>query len=810
MKVFFSVYVSLTALLFIGVSATTSLAQTSANAFAVNSSNQLLRFNTSTPGTVTNLGAISGLQAGESVVGIDVRPATGELYAVGSTSRLYTINKTTASATLVASLSTPLSGVAFGVDFNPTVDRLRIVSDSGQNLRANPATGVVMTDSTLNGPTSNVAAAAYTNSFNGATTTSLFDISTATDTLYLQGGLNGSPSPNGGTLTAVGPLNAGDVTNVIGFDTLSADGTAFAAMTIGSATSLYTINLSTGAATLIGAIGGAPGSPTISGFAIDIGFATNSLVFGLTTSNNLVRFNSVRPNTILGSVAFTGLQPGENIVGIDFRPATGQLYGLGSTSRLYIIDTVTGAATQVGSGTFTIPLAGNSFGVDFNPTVDRLRVISDTGQNIRINPITGAVITPADTNLNGAASGADAAAYTNNFSGATVTTLYDISSATDTLYGQGGPNGNPSPNLGVLTTIGPLGANVTAINGFDIPSSRNVALAALQVGSSTSSTLYTVDLNTGSASVIGPVGGGVALRGIAIGRNTASGAATSTADFDGDGRTDYSVFRLTNNTWFVNRSSNNSFFAATFGTSSTDILTPGDFDGDGRTDIAIWRTTNGTFFVLRSSDGGVTTFQWGILGDEPVPRDYDGDAKTDFAIVRNQGGQLVWYILNSSNGSIRIEAFGLANDFVAPGDYDGDGRFDLAVHRGVPGAPANFFVQASTAGSSVTPWGLGGDLVVPGDYDGDGKTDFAVVRPGTPYTWFVLRSSDLSLYADNFGTKPHFTTQGDYDGDGKTDFSTWDPLTGNFYVLRTATPGATSTFNFGMNGDYPVANYDTH
>ena len=176
------------------------------------------------------------------------------------------------------------------------------------------------------------------------------------------------------------------------------------------------------------------------------------------------------------------MPPGETIIGIDFRPATGQLYGIGSTSRLYIIDTVTGVATQVGPGPFSIPLSGNSFGVDFNPTVDRLRVVSDTGQNIRLNPITGAAITPADTNLNGAASGADAAAYTNNFAGTTVTTLYDISSATDTLYGQGGPNGVPSPNLGVLTAIGPLGVNVTAVNGFDIPSSNNVALAALQVG----------------------------------------------------------------------------------------------------------------------------------------------------------------------------------------------------------------------------------------------------------------------------------------------------------------------------------------
>lgn len=784
-------------------------AQTAANVFAVTSANQLVRFNTAAPGAVTTVGPITGLQGGENILGIDFRPATGELYALGSTSRLYVINKTTAAAVLVAPLSMPLSGVAFGVDFNPTVDRLRIVSDTGQNLRVNPVTGVVNNDATLNGPTLNVASAAYTNSFSGSTITTLYDISTATDTLYLQGGLNGTPSPNGGTLTAVGLLNAGDVTNVIGFDTLSADGSAFAAMTVAGATSLYTINLSSGAAASIGPIGGAPGSPTITSIAVDIGFATNSLAVGLTTANSLIRFNSARPNSILGSVAISGLQPGENILGIDFRPATGQLYGLGSTSRLYVIDTVTGVATQIGAGPFTVLLSGNSFGVDFNPTVDRLRVVSDTGQNIRINPITGAVIAPPDTNLNGAASGADAAAYTNNFAGATVTTLYDISSATDTLYGQGGPNGTPSPNLGVLTTIGSLGANATAVNGFDIPSGRNVALAALQVGSATSSTLYTVDLNTGSASVIGPIGGGVALRGFAIARSTAGNSATATTDFDGDGKTDYAVFRTSTNVWFVHQSATNTAAIVQFGLAQTDILTPGDYDGDGKTDIAVWRSTDGTFYVLRSSDGGATILQWGIPGDEPLPRDYDGDGKTDFAVARRQGGSLVWFILNSAGNSVRIEQFGLSSDVAAPGDYDGDGRVDLAVHRGQPGEAATFFVQGSIQGFFAVRWGLGGDFVVPGDYDGDGKSDFAVVREGSPFTWFVLRSSDGALFADNFGNKPHFTTQGDYDADGKTDFSTFDPINGIFYVFRSSN-FATTQFVFGQNGDYPVANYDTH
>ena len=802
MKTFFFKrgWISVLFLFLMAFASSSVLAQASANAFAVTSANQLVRFNTASPGTVTTVGTITGLQGGESVLGIDFRPATGDLYALGSTSRIYVINRSTAAATSVALLSTPLTGSAFGFDFNPTVDRIRIVSNTGQNLRINPTNGVAIVDGAISGAATGVDAAGYTNSFNGATTTTLYDISATTDTLYIQN------PPNNGTLVAVGAGLGVNATDINGFDILSTDNTAYAALTVAAVTGLYNVNLTTGAATLVGQIGN--GATTYSGFAVEIGTRPNYLVYGVTTTNNLVRFNSVRPNTMLSNTPITGLQSGENIVGIDFRAATGQLFALGSTSRLYTINISTAAATQVGTaGAFT--LSGTSFGFDFNPVPDRIRVTSDADQNLRLNPNDG-TLTATDGTLAFAAGDVNAgqnptvvgSGYTNSFSGATTTTLYDIDSNLDILATQ-----NP-PNNGTLNTVGPLGVNVTGEVGFDIAPSSNVALAAFQVGAG-ASTLYSVNLTTGSASPIGALGG-LTLRDIAIGRSTAAGASTATADFDGDGRTDFSVFRVATSTWFINRSSNNSFFSTPFGVSNTDILTPGDFDGDGRTDIAVWRSTNGTFYVLRSSDGAVTTFQWGSPGDEPLPRDYDGDGKTDFAVARNQGGTLAWFIFNSSNGSVRSELFGFSTDFAAPGDYDGDGRCDLAVHRGTPGDPATFFVLGSTAGTSVTQWGLGGDLVVPGDYDGDGKTDFAVVRAGSVYTWYVLRSSDLSLSAVEFGEKPHFTTQGDYDGDGRTDVSVWDPLSGRFFVLRSGIPGTTVQYQFGQNGDYPVVNYDTH
>ncbi len=176
------------------------------------------------------------------------------------------------------------------------------------------------------------------------------------------------------------------------------------------------------------------------------GEASALAVYGVTTTNSLVRFDSASPGTINSTVGVTGLNAGATLLGIDFRPANGQLYGVSSDSRLYTINLSSGAATAIGSpGGFT--LNGTAFGFDFNPVPDRSRVTSNADQNLRLNPISGA-LAATDPDLAYAVGDVNAgfnpnvvgSAYTNSFNGTLTTTLYNIDSALDILVTQNPPN----------------------------------------------------------------------------------------------------------------------------------------------------------------------------------------------------------------------------------------------------------------------------------------------------------------------------------------------------------------------------------
>lgn len=521
--------------------------------FAINANNQLLSFNSGTPGTVAPR-TITGLQSGEQVLGIDFRPATGQLFAVTSASRLYTINTTTAEATAVSGVpfSPALNGNSFGFDFNPVPDRIRLVSDNEQNLRLNPNNGALAaTDTALayaaGDPNSNanpnVAAAAYTNSLAGATTTTLYVIDSNLDTLALQGSVGGTPnSPNGGLMTTVGALGV-NTTDQVGFDIAPQTNAAFASLTVQGATTsgLYAINTTSGAATLIGEIGGGA-------IIRDITVANRvETVFALTASNTLVSFNSLTPGAILSTVPITGLSQGETIVGMDFRPATGQLFAVSSASRVYTINTVNGAATPAGPS-FTPALSGTAFGVDFNPVPDRIRVVSDADQDLRLNPANGAVAA-TDTALAYATGDANAnanpnvaaVAYTNNVAGTPSTTLFGIDSNLDILVRQGSPGGAPvSPNSGQLFTVGALGVNTTNDAGFDVSDCSGTGYASLTAAGAQQSQLYTINLATGMATAVGAIGVNEIIRDIAVATTLvpsaqqAGLAAVNAASFAGD------------------------------------------------------------------------------------------------------------------------------------------------------------------------------------------------------------------------------------------------------------------------------------
>lgn len=235
-------------------------------AFGVTQQHRLISFNTASPGTVISGFALSGLAANEQVVGIDVRPSDGFLYALGSQNNLYRLNTSTGAASLVSPLSIPLNGATFGFDFNPTGPvALRIVSNTDKNYRVtNPGTGGSVTQDTdlayvaadANfGVNPNLTHVAYTNSVPGATTTVLYGIDAGTDTLVR------FQSPNAGTLTTIGTLGMGGNANINvigGFDISGATGNAFAAtqnVSLSSST-LWGIDLMTGAGVNLGEIGG--------------------------------------------------------------------------------------------------------------------------------------------------------------------------------------------------------------------------------------------------------------------------------------------------------------------------------------------------------------------------------------------------------------------------------------------------------------------------------------------------------------------------------------------------------------------------
>jgi hypothetical protein len=215
----------------------------------------------------------------------------------------------------------------------------------------------------------------------------------------------------------------------------------------------------------------------------------------LADNNTILTYNARNLGTAISTTVIVGLPASENIVSIDYRPATGQLYALGSSSRIYFINEKSGVATPLGSASLTPAIAGGNASLDFNPTVDRIRLVTDSGQNVRLHPELGVVVA-TDGSINGGANPKICAvAYTNSMAGASTTMLYDIDFEQDKLYLQ-----NP-PNDGGLQVVGDLGVNFEGVGDMDILADNSLALAVTY--NNRISTLYTIDLATGKAVNVG-------------------------------------------------------------------------------------------------------------------------------------------------------------------------------------------------------------------------------------------------------------------------------------------------------------------
>lgn len=530
------------------------------DAYVLAADNKLSLASTVNPAGASAPTALTGIVAGDTLVSIDRRPQNGYLYGLGFNSgagsvQVYAI---TPSANRAVPIGDPVTytdaattGTSIGMDFNPTVDRVRVVTSSGQNFRINPNNGAAAVADTRDGalneaatPTTGVAETAYTNNTINATATTQYTLTPAK--LYIQN------PPNNGVLVS-GLAIAPAITSVLGFDiapginvTTSSDpatGSGFAVVktAAGSAESIASINLATGA---LGVIGSLPFTGS-KGLTLQKPLATPMVA--LTGDNTLVRFTDNAPTTVATTATIAGVDAAETLIGIDYRPLTGQLYAIGldttaGTGTLYRIDPQSGAASVVGTPSGIAIEGGfgvaNTFSMNFNPAVDRIRIVSSAGLNFRVNPDTGTAVdantvTPEidpDAALNGGATGLHAVSYTNGppATGATgITSEYGLDTTTGSLHLFSNPNGGVTGTavpvklggtaLAFTAAVLDIPHAVTTAASNSAPAAGSFGYAALTVAGATG--LYKIDLVTGAATFVGAIGNGaLTIVGLAAGR----------------------------------------------------------------------------------------------------------------------------------------------------------------------------------------------------------------------------------------------------------------------------------------------------
>ena len=497
---------------------------------------------------------------------------------------------------------------------------------------------------------------------------------------------------------------------------------------------------------------------------------------GLTSVGSLVTFDSATPGTLIGSsVAVTGLLGTDVLGGIDYRPSTGALYGVGSNGagniRIYTINVTTGVATAVNTVATASPLTGTLFGVDFNPVPDAIRVVDVAGNNTRFSPATGLQGTGApDTRLfydpndaNGenvaffgsigavpSTISVAALGYTNG-AGTTVTTLYGIDTALDILVRIGGADGPPSPNTGAAVALAELRDG--SFNKIDFGPSANLDIQAgtdLAFASNTTA-LYGIALSTGTVTTLGTVGGGFSLTGLAI-APTATGAgtlslSTGSATFPANrGPVAVTVNRTGGATGPVTvdyATANGTAVAGVdyFPASGTLTFADGQLSRTIFLELPAGTPANSPAktFTLNLSNatggatlGGITTQTVTIPAVSSVPNRF-------FAVGSTQDARVTVYNANGGAGLFSFRAFegtfqGEAR--VAVGDVNGDGFDDVIVGAGPGAGPrVQVFDGRTLSASNQTqiasfnafdPGFVSGISVASGDVNGDGFADVII------------------------------------------------------------------------------------
>jgi hypothetical protein len=283
-------------------------------------------------------------------------------------------------------------------------------------------------------------------------------------------------------------------------------------------------------------------------------------------------------------------------------------------------------------------------------------------------------------------------------------------------------------------------------------------------------------------------------------------------DFDGDGRTDFTVVRPGEYAWWHTLNSQTRLYTTfPWGYSDQDVFLDLDLNGDTMTDHNATRTSAAAsvidWFTLLSPDRLVSFTRWGETGDIPSPGDFDGDGSTDPGVFRPSTGD--WWLALSAGGAL-VEQWGLHGDTPVPADFDGDGKDDLAIWRAVSGfwavRQSSKSLSSSLADIIWQQWGLPGDIPLPGDYTGDGKADLVVWRESLGM-WFVCPSDQNFTCANpvsvQFGLPGDIPIRADFDGDATLDYAVWRPENGTWY-WKQSSDSSIHQQQWGLPGDIPL------